>query len=49
MWTKFSDKNYQADDVNRDYGITEQNEHVQIKPDSESDIEIEGNDHDNNE
>ena len=42
-----SDKNGQVDNVNRDYDITEQTEHVQIEIDSYSDSEAEDNDHNN--
>ena len=43
-----NDKNGQVCNVNRDYEIIEQNEHVKIERDSDSDSEIEGNDHNNN-
>ena len=42
-----SDKNGQVDNVNRDYDITDQTEHVQIEIDSDSDSEAEDNDHNN--
>ena len=42
-----SDKNGQVDNVNRDYDITDQIEHVQIEIDSDSDSEAEDNDRNN--
>ena len=43
-----SDNNKQVDNVNRDFDIIEQNEHVHIETDSNSDSEIRDNDHINN-
>ena len=43
-----SDNNKQVDNVNRDFDIIEQNEHVHIETDSDSDSEIKDNDHINN-